>query len=50
MGINYFRKHFKRKEYIYSFRFSKKYRATAYRDNNYLVMLALFVDHDSAYK
>jgi hypothetical protein len=35
---------------IYSFRFSKKYRATAYRDNNYLVMLALFVDHDSAYK
>jgi len=35
---------------LYSFRFSKKYRATAYRDKDYLVMLALFVDHDSAYK
>ena len=35
---------------IYSFRFSRKYRATAYRDKNYLVLLALFVDHDSAYK
>jgi hypothetical protein len=35
---------------IYSFRFSRKYRATAYRDKNYLVMLALFIDHDSAYK
>jgi len=35
---------------IYSFRFSKKYRGTAYRDAQYLVILALFVDHDSAYK
>ena len=35
---------------IYSFRFSQKYRATAYRDKNYLVILCLFVDHDSAYK
>ena len=34
---------------LYSFRFSKKYRATAYRDGNYLVLLALFPDHDSAY-
>jgi len=35
---------------IYSFSFSKKYRGTAYRDGQYLVILALFVDHDSAYK
>lgn len=35
---------------LYSFRFSKKYRATAYRDGNYLVMVNLHVDHDSAYK
>jgi hypothetical protein len=34
---------------IYSFRFSKKYRGTAYRENDYLVLLDLFVDHDSAY-
>jgi hypothetical protein len=35
---------------IYSFRFSKKYRATAYREKKHLVILGLFVDHDSAYK
>jgi plasmid maintenance system killer protein len=35
---------------IYSFRFSKKYRATAYRKNNVCVLLELFPDHDSAYK
>jgi hypothetical protein len=34
---------------VYSFRFSQKYRATACKDENYLVLLALFVDHDSAY-
>ena len=35
---------------IYSFRFSQKYRAAAYRDDKFLVMLDLFVDHDSTYK
>ncbi len=35
---------------LYSFRFSQKYRATGYRDNNILVMVNLHVDHDSAYK
>lgn len=35
---------------IYSFRFSQKYRGTAYRDGDYLVLLDLFVNHDSAYK
>lgn len=34
---------------IYSFRFSQKYRGTAYRDGHYLVLLALFPDHDGAY-
>lgn len=34
---------------IYSFRFSKKYRGTAFREDNYLVLLDLFVDHDKAY-
>lgn len=34
---------------IYSFRFSQKYRGTAYRERNYLVLLAIFTDHDSAY-
>lgn len=33
----------------YSFRFSQKYRGTAYRKGNCLVLLDLFVDHDSAY-
>lgn len=35
---------------IYSFRFSQKYRGTVYRDEDYLVLLALFTDHDSAYE
>ncbi len=35
---------------LYSFRFSQKYRATAYRDNEYLVILNLHTDHDSAYE
>lgn len=35
---------------IYSFRFSQKYRGTAYREDNCLVLIALFPDHDSAYK
>lgn len=34
----------------YSFRFSQKYRGTAYRNGNYLMLLNLFVDHDGAYK
>ena len=34
---------------LYSFRFSNKYRATGYRDGNYLVLLNLHPDHDSAY-
>ena len=34
----------------YSFRFSKKYRGTAYRDVDYLVLIDLFVNHDGAYK
>lgn len=37
-------------ERIYSFRFSKKYRATALRQDNYLRLLALHVEHNSAYK
>lgn len=35
---------------LYSFRFSQKSRATAYREDNFLVMLNLHVDHDSAYR
>lgn len=37
-------------ERIYSFRFSQKYRATALRQENFLRLLALHTDHDSAYK
>ena len=37
-------------ERIYSFRFSKKYRATALRQDNFLRLLTLHVDHDSAYE
>jgi|SRR3989344_5913230 len=36
-------------ERIYSFRFSQKYRATALRQNEFLRLLTLHVDHDSAY-
>src|SRR5262245_2098958 len=35
-------------ERIYSFRFSQKYRATALRQENFLRLLALHTDHDSA--
>jgi hypothetical protein len=35
---------------LYSFRFSQKYRAMAYRDGDFLVALSLHVDHDSTYK
>lgn len=37
-------------ERIYSFRFSQKYRATALRQDNFLRLLTLHTDHDSAYK
>lgn len=36
-------------ERIYSFRFSQKYRATALREDEFLRILALHVDHDGAY-
>lgn len=35
---------------VYSFRFSKKYRALAFRQEIFLRLLTLHVDHDSAYK
>ena len=34
---------------IYTFRFSQKYRATALREGETMRILALHVDHDSAY-
>ena len=34
---------------IYTFRFSQKYRATALRQEDFLRLLRLHVDHDSAY-
>ena len=34
---------------IYSFRFSQKYRGLAYRDGEFLRLLTLHSDHDSAY-
>ncbi len=40
----------KKGERIYSFRFSQKYRATAYREGDFLKLLTLHADHDSAYK
>ena len=36
-------------KFVYSFRFSKKYRAVALRDQEFLRILSLHVDHDSAY-
>lgn len=36
-------------EKIFTFRFSKKYRATAFRQENFLRLLTLHSDHDSAY-
>jgi hypothetical protein len=35
---------------LYSFRFSQKYRGTAYRQDDYMVLVGLFTDHDGAYK
>ena len=35
---------------IYSFRFSQKYRACAYREENFLRLLKLHIDHDGAYE
>ena len=35
---------------IYSFRFSQKYRVLALREDSYLRLLTLHIDHDSAYK
>ncbi len=35
---------------VYSFRFSKKYRVLAFREDDFLRLLTLHVDHDSAYK
>jgi hypothetical protein len=35
---------------LYSFRFSQKYRGTAYREGDYMVLVGLFPDHDSTYK
>ena len=35
---------------IYTFRFSQKYRASALREDDFLRLLALHTDHDSAYK
>lgn len=34
---------------LYSFRFSQKYRGLAYREGDYLVLIDLSPDHDSAY-
>lgn len=34
----------------YSFRFSKKYRATASRDGDYMVLEGIYPDHDGAYE
>lgn len=34
---------------LYSFRFSKKYRAVALREGEFLRVLSLHLDHDSAY-
>src|SRR5436190_3547677 len=36
-------------ERLYTFRFSQKYRATASRRGEFLILLTLHVDHDSAY-
>lgn len=35
---------------LYSFRFSQKYRAVALREDQFLRLLTLHTDHDSAYK
>lgn len=43
-------KHTQSGERIYTFRFSQKYRATALRQGDFLRLLTLHADHDSAYK
>ena len=40
----------KQNKQLYSFRFSQKYRILAYRENNFLRLLTIHSDHDSAYK
>lgn len=40
----------KNRERLYTFRFSQKYRAVALRQHDYLRVLSLHADHDSAYK
>ncbi|MFN0063783.1 MAG: hypothetical protein ACKVPX_14860 [Myxococcaceae bacterium] len=35
---------------VYSLRLSQKYRALAFRDDDFLRLLTLHLDHDSAYK
>ncbi len=35
---------------IYSFRFSQKYRGTAYREGDGCVLLEIFPNHDGAYE
>lgn len=40
----------KTKGRIYSFRFSRKYRVLALREESFLRLLTLHTDHDSAYK
>lgn len=37
-------------ERIYTFRFSQKYRVAALRQDDFLRLLTVHVDHDSAYK
>ncbi len=37
-------------EPAHSFRLSQKYRALAYRDGDFLRLLSLHLDHDSAYE
>ena len=37
-------------ERLYTFRFSQKFRAVALREGDYLRVLSLHADHDSAYK
>lgn len=39
----------KNNDRIYSFRFSQKYRGLALREESYLRLLTLHIDHDSAY-
>jgi len=37
-------------ERLYSFRFSQKYHAVAFRQDDFLRLLTLHTDHDSAYR